>query len=251
MSKIFTPINQTRLTNVAIVRMKKSGKRFEIACYKNKVISWRNKTETDLDEVLQTHSVFTNVSKGQLAKNEDLEKIFKTSNQTDVCKIILSKGELQVSEKERSQQTERLTRDIATLVAEMCVNSLTKRPYTVSAIEDAIKNDIHFSVHPNRSAKQQALQAITKLQESVPICRADMRLQIMLPGKDSKRLKEKLVPMIRKIENQEFCGDLEMVCLIDPGCYRKIEEFVAKETKGKGKIEVLSLKEVEGGNESL
>lgn len=42
MSKIFTPTNQIRLTNVAVVRMKKGGKRFEIACYKNKVVSWRN-----------------------------------------------------------------------------------------------------------------------------------------------------------------------------------------------------------------
>lgn len=41
MSKIFTPTNQIRLTNVAVVRMKKCGIRFEIACYKNKVQSWR------------------------------------------------------------------------------------------------------------------------------------------------------------------------------------------------------------------
>lgn len=39
---IFTPTNQIRLTNVAVVRMKKGGKRFEIACYKNKVMSWRS-----------------------------------------------------------------------------------------------------------------------------------------------------------------------------------------------------------------
>jgi len=43
MAKIFTPTNQIRLTNVAVVRMKKGGKRFEIACYRNKVVSWRNK----------------------------------------------------------------------------------------------------------------------------------------------------------------------------------------------------------------
>jgi ribosome maturation protein SDO1 len=41
---IFTPTNQIRLTNVAVVRMKRGGKRFEIACYKNKVLSWRDKT---------------------------------------------------------------------------------------------------------------------------------------------------------------------------------------------------------------
>ena len=116
MSKIFTPTNQIRLTNVAVVRMKKNGKRFEIACYKNKVVSWRNGmyvniaynifcldkikylltffyffSEKDIDEVLQTHSVFTNVSKGQVAKKEDLQKIFDTDNLTDICKHILDK----------------------------------------------------------------------------------------------------------------------------------------------------------------
>ena len=61
-----------------------------------KVMSWRNKTEKNIDEVLQTHSVFTNVSKGQMAKNADLEKAFKTADQTEICKVILDKGQLQV-----------------------------------------------------------------------------------------------------------------------------------------------------------
>jgi hypothetical protein len=34
---VFQPSNQIKLTNVSIVRLKKAGKRFEIACYKNKV----------------------------------------------------------------------------------------------------------------------------------------------------------------------------------------------------------------------
>ena len=39
--RIGQPVNQVRLTNVAMVRMHKGGKRFEIACYRNKVLSWR------------------------------------------------------------------------------------------------------------------------------------------------------------------------------------------------------------------
>ena len=45
-------------------------------------------------------------------------------------------------------------RDIATIVAEKCVNPETKRPYTVSLIERAMK-DIHYSVKANKSTKQQ------------------------------------------------------------------------------------------------
>lgn len=40
---IFTPINQVKLTNVSVVRLKKGGKRFEIACFKNKILDWKNK----------------------------------------------------------------------------------------------------------------------------------------------------------------------------------------------------------------
>lgn len=41
--------------------------------------------ETDIDEVLQTHSIFVNVSKGEVAKNEDLKKVFGTDNQSEIC----------------------------------------------------------------------------------------------------------------------------------------------------------------------
>ncbi|XP_051963081.1 ribosome maturation protein SBDS-like [Xyrauchen texanus] len=246
---IFTPTNQIRLTNVAVVRMKKGGKRFEIACYKNKVMSWRSGAEKDLDEVLQTNTVFVNVSKGQVAKKDDL-KAFGTEDLTEICKQILSKGELQVSDKERHNQLEQMFRDIATIVAEKCVNPETKRPYTVNLIERAMK-DIHYSVKANKSTKQQALEVIKQLKESIQIQRAHMRVRVVWPAKDGKRLKEKLKSLIKVVESEDFDEELEMVCLIDPGCFREIDELIRCETKGKGALEVLSLKDVEEGDERL
>lgn len=145
-------------------------------------------SEKDLDEVLQTNTVFVNVSKGQVAKKDDLSKAFGTDDLTEICKQvslllcagfvcsdvpwlcfafyllslylfiiyfqILAKGELQVSDKERQSQLEQMFRDIATIVAEKCVNPETKRPYTVSLIERAMK-DVHYSVKANKSTKQQ------------------------------------------------------------------------------------------------
>lgn len=37
------PANQKMLTDVAIVRLKRVNKCFEIACYKDKVLKWMNK----------------------------------------------------------------------------------------------------------------------------------------------------------------------------------------------------------------
>lgn len=52
--------------------------------------------EKDLDEVLQTTTVFENVSKGILAKIEDLQAVFGTHNEKEICLRILAEGELQV-----------------------------------------------------------------------------------------------------------------------------------------------------------
>lgn len=47
-----------------------------------------NHREKDIDEVLQTHTVFVNVSKGQGAKREDLVKAFGTEDTTEICKQV-------------------------------------------------------------------------------------------------------------------------------------------------------------------
>ncbi len=44
---------------------------------------------------------------------------------------------------------------------------------------------------------------------------------------------------------------LLQVVLIDPGCFREIDTVVRTETKGKGQVEVLNLKEVEEKEERL
>ena len=41
------------------------------------------------------------------------------------------------------------------------------------------------------------------------------------------------------------------MCLIDPGHYREVEEIVRQGTKGRGTVEVLSLKDVEEGDQML
>ncbi|CAF4938446.1 unnamed protein product [Pieris macdunnoughi] len=251
MSKIFTPTNQIRLTNVAIVRLKKSGKRFEIACYRNKVISWRNKVEKDIDEVLQTHTVFTNVSKGQVAKKEDLVKIFGKEDHTEICKEILEKGELQVSDKERHSQIDALFKDIATTVADKCVNPETKRPYPVSIIEKAMK-DIHFSVNVNKNAKQQALDVIQMIKKEIPLERAQMRVRIVLSGKEARKIRDKAVKLTSKVEEESWeAGTANIICLIDPGSFRNLDEMIRSDTKGTGQFELLNLKETIEGEQTL
>ena len=149
------PSNQIRLTNVSLVRMKKGNnssakwsqdhgsfmvgkKRFEIACYKNKVLEWRSGAEKDLDNVLQIPNVFLNVSKGQVAASEDLRKAFGDKPLDNIILEILNKGELQVGEKERQAQLDRVHNEVIDIVAGKLVDPKTKRVYTTGMIEKAL-----------------------------------------------------------------------------------------------------------------
>jgi ribosome maturation protein SDO1 len=137
-AQINQPSNQIKLTNVSMVRLKKGKKRF--ACYKNTVQSYRAGHETDLDNVLQIPNVFLNVSKGQVAPNDEIVKAFgKGVSRDEIIMEILQKGELQVGEKERAQELERVHREVVEIVAGRLVDPKTKRVYTTGMVEKALE----------------------------------------------------------------------------------------------------------------
>ncbi|KAG8166251.1 hypothetical protein KVR01_004803 [Diaporthe batatas] len=345
--QINQPSNQIKLTNVSLVRLKKGKKRFEIACYKNKVLEWRSGIETDLDNVLQIPNVFLNVSKGQTAPSADLAKAFGKNMTTDSIVLeILNKGELQVGERERAAQLERVHNEVVGIVASKLVDPRTKRVYTTGMIEKALdmlsqqahqtqgghgaadkdsksasasasgsatpaaaengskptvsaaaaaaaaqaaqaassssssssKEHVWTGVTTTKSAKSQALEAIKALiaKQPIPVARARMRLRITCStgvlkqavkapaaekgGKDKKggkggaaddddeegekkapgTVKDKILSYVEQIENQDVVGsEWEVVAFVEPGAYKGLSDFIANETKGQGRVEVL------------
>ncbi|KAF2466236.1 upf0023 family protein [Lindgomyces ingoldianus] len=208
------PSGQIKLTNVSLVRIKKGKKRYEIACYKNKVLEWRSGVEKDLDNVLQIPNVFVNVSKGQVAPKADLAKSFGNKATTDeIILEILNKGELQVGDKERHAQLDRVHHEVIDIVAGKLVDPRTKRVYTTGMIEKALEQLSSQSAQPQaeklegapvenpeekgkgkelpkwtgvvttKSAKSQALDAMKALiaHQPIPVARARMRLRVTCP----------------------------------------------------------------------
>ena len=247
-AQLALPTGIKKLTNIAVVRLKKAGVRFEIACYKNTVVAWRDGFERDLDNVLQTTRVYTNVSKGVFAKEEDVLRAFGTKDESAVCEIILNQGELQVSDKERKVTLENIFRDAVTVLVEKCVNPETNRPYPPGVIERALR-EIHFSVDPMKGAKQQALAALPKLQTVFPIERAPMRFKFAFadaPAFAARR--DQTLEMLATLDAKvERVTETEIVCTADPSAYRACDAFVRDETGKTGRLEVVTVAVTEGG----
>ncbi|KEF56603.1 uncharacterized protein A1O9_06792 [Exophiala aquamarina CBS 119918] len=139
MPMIQQPANQIKLTNVSLVRYKKGKKRFELACYKNKLLEYRSGTETDLDNVLQVPTIFLNASKGETAPNAELLKAWPHPLKPDaIIEEILKKGEIQVNANERKELLDRMEREIVEEIAQRLVDPQTKRVYTTGMIKKGL-----------------------------------------------------------------------------------------------------------------
>ncbi|KAF2271876.1 Shwachman-Bodian-diamond syndrome protein [Westerdykella ornata] len=283
---IIQPSNQIKFTNLAVVRIKKGKKRFELACYKNKVMDWRNEVETDLDNVLQVRTVFANISRTQVASKADVAKEFSGMDEEEVLRFILRKGELQIGEKERHAQLDRVRNEVISMVAAKIVDPKTKRVYPPTMIEKALDQlstqaarqqtgkaesgenaqlPKWTGVVPNKEAKPQALAAVKALvaHQPIPAMSAQMRLRVICP---TSALKHTLKPAVKaddsedvskgeqktqtvkdaikssfvKTESEDIGGDeWEIVGMVEPGTLKPLEQLIASQTKGRGRVEII------------
>lgn len=118
-----------------------------------------------------------------------------------------------MNQKEREAAQETMFTSIATIVSEKCVNPTTNRPYPVSMIEKTMHDTLHYSILPKKSAKQQALDVIRLIQSKTdfPIALAQMKVRVLLPMKEGKKILEKLKSLVNKIEEEDFSDEYEMV----------------------------------------
>lgn len=165
---------------------------------------------------MQVPQVFINVSKGQVAPKADLTKAYPGKKTDDIIREILDNGELQVGEKERQAQLDRVHNEVIDIVAGKLVDPKTKRVYTSGMIEKALDQLSQQSAHQqtekaeksegaateneedkgkekqlprwsgvvqNKSSKSQALFAMKALiaHQPIPVMRARMRLRVNCP----------------------------------------------------------------------
>lgn len=192
--------------------------------------------------MLQTEEVFVNVSKGVLAKRDDLIKAFGTDDTKKCCLAILDKGELQVGEAERRQDLDGRRSDVVAQLAERCHHPGTGRPYTTGVLDRALRN-LGWAPDPTRPAKVQARQALTKLKESgLPIDRAPMRLRVVVSAASADGRSNAVELVVREggtVEHTESGGgEVTLTVRAPPGAFRALD--AGARALG-GRLEVVSV----------
>ena len=172
------PVGFVKLTNVALVKFGRKNQRVEIACYKNKVIDWRNGNEENIDSVLQSDEIFSNAIQGEIAAKTLLKKIFgEDVTRKQILRIILDKGDLQISQKERAVLSENVLNEVVKILALKLVHPKTLRVYSEMAVKNALKT-IGFKPAIDMNAKKQAFKIIKRLEKRFFVMRIPYLVEV-------------------------------------------------------------------------
>ncbi|KAK7200827.1 Shwachman-Bodian-Diamond syndrome (SBDS) protein-like [Novymonas esmeraldas] len=228
------PLSQRRHTNIAVVRYAKNGVKLEIACYKNKVISYRSGTENRMDEVLQVERIFANVARGYLASEKEIETVFGTDmTEQEAIKYMLDHGELQVAQQERTAEVDEMFKDIAVIISQKCINAKTQHPFPSQVIEQALRS-IGAAVKLDQPVKKQALSLIHLLIDSdvIPIARANMKLRCTTTTEAAlDKLRDWCRDSDAEVVDRDAVvgGSGSVLLLVQPNLFRDLDRFVKEE----------------------
>lgn len=159
-------------------RIKIKGKHFEISVNLDEALKVKA-GKGDILSALNSTSVFTNLKKGEAAKNSDLMDAFGTTDFHQIAAKIIGSGEIQKTQEFREGQREERVKQVVNLVIKNAVDQ-NGRPYTEERIKRAME-EVHYNVD-NRPAEQQLSELIAKIQTVIPIRIETKRIKLIIPA---------------------------------------------------------------------
>ena len=167
-----------------IIKLTVEGDRFELIVKPDPALEYKLGKRADISSVLVSDEVYSDANKGSRASSEKLMKHFKTTDQTEVAKQIISKGELNLTTDQRRKMVEEKRKQIVQLINRSFVDPKTHLPHPVVRIEAAM-DEARVSVDPFKNAPDQTKLIVDGLRKILPLKSETVRLTVTVPAQFS------------------------------------------------------------------
>ena len=193
-------------------RIKINGKQFEISVDLDEALKVRA-DKGNVSVALNSPSIYTDVKKGNVASNAELDAAFDTTDIYVIAERIMKKGEIQKDQDFRDSEREKRVKQVLDLILRNAVDQ-NGRPYTEERIRRAI-DEVHFNFD-NRPAEQQMNELVPKLASVIPIKIETKRIKLIIPARFSAQVYGMLKDY-KESEDWLFNGDFKAIMDIPSG----------------------------------
>lgn len=168
------------LDDAVIARYKKQDEHFEILIDPYVAADFLDGKDVNILSNLAIDSIFEDVKKGEHASEEALQKAFGTTNIEEIAKIIIKKGDIQLTTEQRNKMQKNKTNRIIENIARNAMDPKTKAPHPRQRIELAMEQ-VGVHVDPFKSVSEQVKTIIEALRPIIPISMEQVRISVKIP----------------------------------------------------------------------
>ncbi|NPA38650.1 MAG: ribosome assembly factor SBDS [Candidatus Nanohaloarchaeota archaeon] len=219
-----------------IARYTYKGKKFEIPILWEKYSLWKKGKLDDLSEVVIGDSIFSDVRKALRAKEQDIHDVFGDKDFYEMCRIILEKGEIQLTEEQRKELQEEKHKRIVSFIVANAIDARTSTPLTPTRVEHALEQ-AKFRVKPLEPVEKQIEEAIKALRPIIPIKLERKHYVVKVPLEYGGKARHELM-RFSTIKHEDWSSTY-YVCEVEipAGLMNELFSALNKVTKGEVLIE--------------
>jgi ribosome maturation protein SDO1 len=221
------------------VRFSVAGEHFEILVHPDSALSFKLGRKVELSQVIAMDEVYSDSSKGLRVSSEKLQKHFNTSSPIEAAKIILQRGDIQLTTEQRRKMIEDKRKQIINYISRNFIDPRTRLPHPPTRIEQALK-EVRLSIDAFKEAEEQAKLIVAQLREIIPLKSEKIKLRIVIPPQFSPQAIG-VIKGFGDILKEEWGsnGSLTSLVEIPAGAHSTMIERLGSITKGSAQVTVL------------
>lgn len=195
-----------------IARLKKGGANFEVMVDCENAIALKEGKAVDIKDVLAVEDVFDDAKKGSMASTNQIKSIFGTDDPVEVAKIIIQKGEIQLTRDHKNKILDEKRKKIINTIAMNAVDPKTNIPHPRTRIENAFE-ELKIGISETEPVEKQVQDILKKLKAILPIAMETRQVSVKVPPKFSSKC-HALIQKYGTIQKNEWENDGSFSCEI-------------------------------------
>lgn len=230
------------LEEAIIARIRKGNVNFEILVDCEKALDYRAGKVNDLNEVVASKGIYSDVRKGKKVSLEEMKKAFETIDENTVIDLILKKGEIQLTAEHKAKIRENKRKQIIAFIHVNAVDAKTGYPFPPQRIE-MLMEEAKVKIDEFEHIEHEIQKVIRALSPLIPIKLETRELEVDVSASSAGQVLN-LLKRKTKIMKQDWKSNGNLVAIVEipAGIQEELENDLNKLTKGDVDIKILNKK---------
>jgi ribosome maturation protein SDO1 len=219
-----------------IVRYSAGNDKFEILVKPDPALEYKLGKKMDISNIMISDEIYSDANKGTRCSSEKLIKHFKTTDQLEIAKQIMDKGDLNMNTEQRRKMIEEKKRQIVEYINKNFVDPKSHMPHPVSRI-NAVLDEARVAIDPFKRLDDQLKNIIEPLRKIIPLKSEILELTVTVPAQFSGQ-SFSVFKTIGEIKSEQWLSDgsLQVILSINAGMKSSFLDRIGTATKGSAQV---------------